>query len=235
MARDVEASNHTNSLQEHTSMIYLYIKQHSITGLKYFGKTTNSNPFKYPGSGSYWSSHIKKHGKDFIRTIEIFGFDNQKLCTEFALKFSIDNNIIEEKINGKKTWANLTPENGLDGTIKGTKRSEQTKARISKSSKGRTWKVKDTSKISVSLIGKSRSDETKLKIGRGHKGKILSEETKRKLSEANKGYKHSDEAKVKMSKSSKGRKQIIVECPHCNKIGGISNLTRHHFDNCKFK
>ena len=26
---------------------YLYIKEHSITGLKYFGKTTAKNPLKY--------------------------------------------------------------------------------------------------------------------------------------------------------------------------------------------
>lgn len=32
---------------------YLYIKQHSITGKLYFGKTVK-NPEKYNGSGSPW-------------------------------------------------------------------------------------------------------------------------------------------------------------------------------------
>ena len=41
---------------------YLYVKQHSITGMKYFGKTTR-NPIKYIGSGKYWKRHISKHGK----------------------------------------------------------------------------------------------------------------------------------------------------------------------------
>ena len=87
--------------------IYLYIKQHSVTGLKYFGKTISKNPFKYLGSGKRWVPHIKKHGVDQVKTLEIWGFDNQEMCTEFALKFSKDNNIVESK-----EWANLMEENG---------------------------------------------------------------------------------------------------------------------------
>ena len=40
---------------------YLYVKTHNITGLKYFGKTTN-DPYTYYGSGKYWLLHLKKHG-----------------------------------------------------------------------------------------------------------------------------------------------------------------------------
>lgn len=88
--------------------IYLYIKQHSITGLKYFGRTEKPDPFSYFGSGKYWLRHIKIHGKEFIQTTEIWGFDDQSLCTEFALKFSKENNIVESK-----EWANLKTEDGL--------------------------------------------------------------------------------------------------------------------------
>jgi transposase len=44
--------------------IYLYVKTHNKTGLKYLGKTTSKDPHKYKGSGTYWLSHIKKHGYD---------------------------------------------------------------------------------------------------------------------------------------------------------------------------
>jgi hypothetical protein len=91
-------------------IIYLYIKQHSITKLKYFGKTMKRDPFKYNGSGDYWISHITKHGKKYIKTLEIWGFDDQQLCTDFALTFSAENNIVESD-----EWANLRPENGIDG------------------------------------------------------------------------------------------------------------------------
>ena len=76
--------------------------------------TRRKNPFKYNGSGSYWQNHIAKYGKHFVKTIEIFGFDNQEDATEFALKFSKDNNIVESNF-----WANQRPENALDGMTKG--------------------------------------------------------------------------------------------------------------------
>lgn len=34
-------------------------------------------------------------------------------------------------------------------------------------------------------------------------------------------------------KNAKGSTQIIVLCPHCSKSGGISLMTRYHFNNCK--
>ena len=34
---------------------WLYIKQHNITKLKYFGKTVRKDPIKYKGSGTYWN------------------------------------------------------------------------------------------------------------------------------------------------------------------------------------
>ena len=94
-------------------MIILYVKTHNITGLKYFGKTTKPDPEKYKGSGIYWKKHIKKHGYD-VKTEIIGTFDNEELCNGAALKFSIDNNIVESYL-----WANLRDENGLDGAPKG--------------------------------------------------------------------------------------------------------------------
>ena len=56
---------------------YLYIKQHSITKKKYFGKTVSKDPYKYTGSGKVWNRHIKKHGKEHIDTLwvsELYDF-----------------------------------------------------------------------------------------------------------------------------------------------------------------
>ena len=89
---------------------YLYIKQHSITGLKYFGKTTKNNPVEYLGSGIHWKKHIKKHGVEFVKTIWFQLFQSKSEIIEFALKFSKENNIVNSK-----EWANLKEENGLDG------------------------------------------------------------------------------------------------------------------------
>jgi len=163
-------------------IIYLYVKQHSITGLKYFGMTTKLNPFTYKGSGKYWSKHIKKHGRDYIKTLDVWGFDDQKLCTEFALKFSRDNNIVNSN-----QWANLIEEIGISGRIRGqsgSPRSEECRIKISEKALGRkSWnkgltKENDprVAKISQSLSGIKKNSEhiEKLKIPKSdeHKQKI---------------------------------------------------------------
>lgn len=89
-------------------IIYLYVKQHAITKLKYFGVTKKKDPFKYKGSGIYWSNHISKHGKDQVQTLEVWGFDDPALCREFALKFSADNDIV-----ASDKWANLVIEDTI--------------------------------------------------------------------------------------------------------------------------
>jgi len=90
-------------------IIYLYVKQHALTGLKYFGKTTR-DPRGYSGSGKYWLRHISKHGKEHVQTIQIWKFEDAELCKEFALNFSAENAIVLSE-----DWANLIDENGRDG------------------------------------------------------------------------------------------------------------------------
>lgn len=94
--------------------IYLYVKQHKQTGLKYFGATTKKNPYKYLGSGKYWRRHLRTNGFD-IDTIELWEFDNLDACEKFALAFSKKHNIVEST-----DWANLKPENGRDGKVPGS-------------------------------------------------------------------------------------------------------------------
>ena len=43
--------------------IYLYLKQHNTTGLKYLGKT-EQNPYTYKGSGIDWIEHLSIYGND---------------------------------------------------------------------------------------------------------------------------------------------------------------------------
>ena len=157
-------------------MIYLYVKQHSITKLKYFGKTVR-DPYSYNGSGLKWLRHIKRHGKEFVETLEVWVFDNQEECTEFALSYSKSNNIIESK-----EWANLKDEDGLMGWGIGNKHrlgkslSDETKRRISESHmglnylKGRKQTPDHVTKRIDSRIkgGRHRhTEETKDKISEG--------------------------------------------------------------------
>ena len=88
---------------------FLYIKQHSITGKCYFGKTTQKDPIKYKGGGLRWSYHLKKHGHD-VETLWYCLFIDQEECTKFAESFSK-----QEDIANSDLWLNLKHENGLDG------------------------------------------------------------------------------------------------------------------------
>lgn len=83
--------------------IYLYIKKCSHCNLHYFGRTIR-NPLKYKGSGSHWKNHIKKYNS-IPETIQTFSFDSQEEASNFALKFSFQNNIVKSN-----EWANLIKE-----------------------------------------------------------------------------------------------------------------------------
>lgn len=59
------------------------------------------------------------------------------------------------------------------------------------------------------------------------------ENWKKNIGKAGKGKKRSEETKKRMRKPKGPQKRVT--CPHCKKEGGINNMTRYHFDNCKKK
>jgi hypothetical protein len=205
---------------------YMYIKTHNVTGLKYFGKTTN-DPHTYRGSGTYWIAHIKKHGYDC--TTEILGFFTEKdECVNAATTFSQENNIvIAVDSNKKKLWANLIEENGLDGgkTYEGprpqwvidklkeiqkklkpsVKKIEQSKINLAKAKKRKVgeWKQSDAAKEKLrnANLGKKASLETREKL----KNKKSSAETKQKISIALTGRPVSASTRKKISDSNTGK------------------------------
>lgn len=95
----------------------LLIKQHTITKLKYFCKSTRNDYMEYNGSGVEWSEHLKKFGK-FVETIWVSEpFTDKTELKNFAINFSIENNIVESN-----EWANRIIETGIGGGGKpGTK------------------------------------------------------------------------------------------------------------------
>lgn len=109
----------TNESQETFVPTWLYIKQHNKTGLKYLGKTVK-DPLNYYGSGLHWIRHLKCHGKD-VSTIWCQLYTDKETLVSTALSLSELHNIVESK-----EWANLKPENGLDGNVTGSKHSAKT-------------------------------------------------------------------------------------------------------------
>ena len=87
----------------------LLIKE--LAGQYYFCKSVVQDVIAYPGSGVIWSNRIKKYGKKNIKTLWISDwYYDANLIQEVALHFSRENQIVESKM-----WANMRPENGING------------------------------------------------------------------------------------------------------------------------
>ena len=240
---------------------FLYIKQHSVTGKLYFGKTVR-HPEKYYGSGRYWTQHIKKHGKEHVINLWFCLFLDFESIRNFALKFSIEQDIVNSKL-----WANEIYETCLDGGStsglgngvfgkpshwRGKKLSNEHIAKIVNSRK-ETFKISGAPKLSKETkekisktISKLFEDPTKNpmygKYGKDNPnfGKKRTDEFKKAQSERLTGDKNgmfgkhlSEEAKQKKSEKMKGYVYEKKLCPHCNKLVGITGGKRWHFDNCK--
>jgi hypothetical protein len=92
----------------------LYVKTHRITGLKYFGQTTQ-NPLTYPGSGIDWSNHLAIHGND-VDTVVIFSTTDRKEMSEVGRYYSTLWNVVSAMDDfGNKIYANRIPETGGGG------------------------------------------------------------------------------------------------------------------------
>jgi hypothetical protein len=109
---------------------FLYLKQHTITGMLYFGITTR-NVETYLGSGKRWLRHIKLHGKDKVVNLWYNLFLDQDSLKEFAKSQSREMNIVESE-----SFANLKDELGIDG---GTSyQTAESKHKMSISRKGKS-------------------------------------------------------------------------------------------------
>lgn len=85
---------------------FLLLKTHKCTKLKYlcFHHGTIHSCYTYNGSGSYWTSHLSKHGKD-ITTEIILESDNKDDISCKGIQLSYEWNIVQSK-----EYANLTIE-----------------------------------------------------------------------------------------------------------------------------
>jgi hypothetical protein len=147
--------------------IYLYKKTHNLTGLKYLGKTISKDPYKYTGSGVYWTNHLKKHGYD-VTTEILKECQTETELASWGQHYSKLWNIVESS-----DWANLKEEAGPKGTwsnkskqkLSNTKKEELSRltpeeltARVKKSCCNPESYTKDrANNISVALTGLVRS------------------------------------------------------------------------------
>lgn len=179
---------------------YLYVKTHTITGLKYLGKTVAKDPHKYPGSGKYWQLHLKKHGK--LYTTEILKECQHSALVEYWGQYYSDLwNIVDSD-----EWANLKPEVGDGGGLPvGHILSDATKRKIGDANRGR--KMSDA-------FCKMRSEKQKGKIpwNKGKTGVQIGTNRGRKFGTP------SDEYRANMSNILKGKSKPPRSKQHCENI-----------------
>lgn len=234
------------SIYDKIEPTYLYIKQHSITKKKYFGKTTQ-DPYKYLGSGKYWLSHIKKHGKEHIVTIWVSEPFYDTSITEVALHLSKENNIVNSN-----DWANLILENGLDGAPKGINRNINSGSFKKGSIPWCAGKKLPTVSIAKKLFW-MEWHETNIKKEKIYTKIGVSKDIRNMYSEnitnmntlkltcphckvIGIGYATMHKWHFDRCKSNTEYTPNLFQCPYCDKSSiNKANMTRYHFDNCKFK
>ena len=232
---------------------YLYVKQHSVTGKLYFGKTYRPDVETYFGSGTEWTNHLRIHGKQ-VETLWFCLFTTKEDLKDFATKYSI----LEDIVNSDR-WLNKVPESGLGGgSLKGktgpnkgktlAKHSESRRRKNSVAHKGisqpkvtcpHCGKIGGAGAMHQQHFDYCKLNPTpKIKSPSKNLGRKQSDEEKkiRSLSmigvnKGKKGKPRSEETKNKLRKP-KG-KQKIVTCPVCLKEGGEASMRRWHFNNCK--
>lgn len=175
------------------TIYYLYVKTHK-TGLKYLGQTKQKDPHKYPGSGTRWINHLKKHGRDY--TTEILAkCQSVDELREKGLYYSRLWNVVEDP-----QWANLKEEAGVEGGG-GVKRFFTDEYR---------------KKLSIAKKGKSLSPEHRAKLKEAWKNRLpCSAETGLKISLAKKGKKRSPQSAETKTKISEARLRFIAKSRAC--------------------
>lgn len=147
----------------------------------------------------------------------------------------------------------------ISNALTGKKQSIDTIRRRVTANTGKLRTDATKQKIRDAHVGKIVSDVTREKLSKAASNRIVDEATKQKQSDSLKGRTFSNETKTRMStaklgKPSKikgiikpdvvrerislakrGKPQRKVTCSVCQKTGGVSNMTKYHFDNCKQK
>lgn len=210
-------------------MFYTYAHLTSDTNrIFYIGKGSGSRAFeKGKDRNPHWTAVVNKH-KGYYATIlaywetETEAYEHEKLL--IACLNELNHNL-----------TNKTP--GGEGIPKGYKFSEETvrKMTLAKIGSKRTEETKQ--KMSKSSAWRGHTYITPGFTGFNH-----TEESRTKMSLARKGRKQSPEHIAKRTASrllspnpNIGRKHTKFTCPHCNKEGAKAGLTRWHYDNCKWK
>jgi hypothetical protein len=210
-----------------------------------------------------WHSHSwKTENVHFSNAIKKYGWKNleKKVILIAEDEYGLD---IENKLRPLKNigW-NISVGGGKPPSALGKKfgpMSDKTKAKLSALKQGVRHTPEIEAKVTQNLLdhgkptrfkkgivpwnkGKPMPAHVLEAIKKANTGRVHSKEEKQKRAEKIKGHVVSEEARQKIRLANLGRIAPMtgkhfqkIQCPHCNKIGGLTAMPRWHFDNCKSK
>jgi len=190
-------------------------------GLFYIGKGKRRRAYDMYKRNSNWHNIVNKYGRPHVELLarwdtEIEALDHEKLLISCFRDMGF---ILANQSDGGEGTSGYkhTPE----------QREKNRQAKLGKTPWNKGLPMSDEQKVKLSLI----------KIGKPSNAKGLkhSAESIEKMRIAKLGKKQTVESIEKGRLKRLGKKQPLVNCPHCNKIGGSYTMPRWHFDNCKNK
>jgi hypothetical protein len=214
--------------------IYLYVKTHNKTGLKYLGKTTSKNPHKYKGSGADWKTHLKEYGADYTTEIIKECQTNEEL-NQWGRYYSKLWNVVESI-----DWANRIPETGGGVGMSPELASKYALERVANGTHNLLGDKNPVHKLVANgthnLLGDKNPVHKLVANGTHH---LLGGEIQKASNRArvNDGSHHLLGPSQNLKRVANGTHpgQILVTCPHCGKTGGKPGMVTSHFDKCKQK
>lgn len=236
-----------------SNTIYLYLKTHNKTGLKYLGKTEHYDPIRYQGSGLKWKRHIKKYGYD-VTTEILFETTDHEEFKRVAFETSKRLKVVESD-----DFANLVHEVGdggannlgrelseewkenLSNSVSNTRNNPEWKATIGASAVEKDKKIKNDPKWREEVgkpsweIGAKKQSETKLNKEWIVNHQIVCEHCSKSVDTANYKRWHGNNCSIVKPREVTPIKKTVI-CHHCNTEGKDgSAMKRWHFDNCKMR
>lgn len=226
---------------------FVYKTFNLFTGKSYIGfHATDNLDDNYIGSGLYLKKAIKKHGKnnfcmgiiDFYSREEIL--EKEKYWINFYNTLVPNGYNLTEGGDGRLGYIpSIETRKKLSLAQKGKKASLQARQNMSNGSNRKGY---DNYASWLRRFGKEEADNLmklyKEKLSMTGKGKKhhYKPETK-PTNKHNIGVPLTEEHRLNISLGGKGKKHkmTLVICPHCQKEGKGGNMTRYHFEKCKYK
>jgi len=188
--------------------VYAYVRSDNTP--YYIGKGNNQRAWKHTKNIIILETRLTSLGAAAIERRMIRWYGRKDLCT----------GILRNRTDGGE---------GVLGAI----RTEKWNSNIGKANLGKKRTLEIGARHSIVMTGRKQSDETRKKRSDSLTGRIRTTEEKNSISLGKKGKSQTTEHIANRKAALLGKKQQVVICPNCGTFGGIVNMKRWHFTNCK--